>query len=130
VAGNGTAGAALNQLDIPRGIYVDESDNDTLYIADGANHRVMKWLANATNGKIVAGGNGGGALYTQVYSPLDVFVDSFGTVYVSEYNNNRITKWLNGATNGTLVAGTGGGGTGSTQLSGPSAIRFDENGNL
>ena len=54
-------GSALNQLIIPRGIYVDESDNDTLYIADCNNNRVMKWLVNATNGTIVAGGNGAGA---------------------------------------------------------------------
>ncbi|CAF0799091.1 unnamed protein product, partial [Didymodactylos carnosus] len=62
VAGTGTAGAALNELNTPWGIYVDESDNDTLYVVDYANHRVMKWLANATNGTIAAGGHGAGSL--------------------------------------------------------------------
>jgi sugar lactone lactonase YvrE len=130
VAGTGTPGAALNQLDRPSGIYVDESDNDTLYVADVVNDRVMKWLVNATSGIIVAGGNGSGTAYTNVGDPVDVFLDSVGSLYVSDYNNNRVMKWPKGATNGTLVVGTGTAGTGSTELNGPSGIDFDIDGNL
>jgi sugar lactone lactonase YvrE len=131
IAGSGTYGAALNQLNTPWGIYVDESDSDTLYVVDNGNNRVMKWLANATSGTVVAGGNGEGALYTQLNYPWSVIVDSSGTVYVSEFNNYRIVKWLKNANTGTLVAGISGStGLLPTQLQGPSGIRFDTNGNL
>jgi sugar lactone lactonase YvrE len=131
VAGTGVAGAGFDQLYQPWGIYVDESDNDALYVADFLNNRVMKWLPGATNGTIVAGGNGAGALYTQLYYPTYVFVDSFGTIYVSEYTNQRVTKWLKGASNGTLVAGiSGSAGFTSQQLYTPVAFRFDTNGYL
>jgi sugar lactone lactonase YvrE len=131
VAGTGTAGPALNQLNVPWGVYVDESNGDTLYVADSNNNRVMKWLVNATNGIVVAGGNGAGALYSQLYSPTDVFVDSFETMYISDYYNSRIVKWLKNATNGTLVAGiSGSAGTMSSQLYGPAGIQFDTNGYL
>jgi len=120
----------LNQLDVPWAIYVDESDNNTLYVADYDNHRVMKWLANAINGTIVAGGNGCGTSYTQLCYPTGLFVDTFGTIYVGDSGNNRIMKWLKGATNGSLVAGTGIAGVTPMQLSDPIGIRFDMNGNL
>jgi hypothetical protein len=90
----------------------------------------MKWPANATNGTIVAGGNGGGSLYTQLDAPRGVFVDSFQTVYVGDQGNYRVVKWLKGATNGTLVVGTGISGTTPTQFNQPSVITFDTNGNL
>ncbi|CAF1636528.1 unnamed protein product, partial [Adineta ricciae] len=131
VAGTGIAGSALNQLNTPWNIYIDESDNDTLYVSDYNNHRVMKWLANATNGTVVAGGNGAGLLYTQLTYPQGVFVDSFGTVFVADYGNHRIMKWLKGASNGTLVAGvSGSAGNTAMQLYGPSGIQFDKNGDL
>ena len=131
VAGTGVAGAGLNQLSSPWGIYVDESADDALYVADYANNRVMKWLPGATNGTIVAGGNGAGALYTQSYNPTFVFVDSFGSVYISELTNQRITRWLKGANNGTLVVGiSGSAGATSQQLDNPGAFQFDTLGNL
>jgi sugar lactone lactonase YvrE len=130
VAGTGKAGSGFDELDTPQGIYVDEYDNDTLYVVDRANSRVMQWLVNSTNGTIVAGGNGAGANYTQLNYPRSVSVDSFGTVYVSDAYNNRIMKWLKGADNGTLVVGTGIGGNASWDLNQPTGFRFDTNGNL
>lgn len=131
MAGTGVAGSALNQLNTPWNIYVDESDSDALYIADYANHRVVKWLPNATYGTVVAGGNSAGSLYTQLTNPQAVFVDSFGTVYVADYGNDRIMKWLKNANNGTLVAGiSGSSGNTGTQLNNPSGIYFDKNGDM
>ncbi|CAF1499032.1 unnamed protein product [Adineta ricciae] len=131
IAGTGVRGSALNQLDTPYNIYVDESDNDTLYVSDYYNHRVMKWLQNATNGIVVAGGNGAGSSYTQLTNPQGVFVDSFGTIYVADYGNHRIMKWLKGATNGTLIAGISGiAGNTAMYLSNPSGIQFDKNGDM
>lgn len=131
VAGNGTEGTALNQLNTPWGIYVDETDNDTLYVADCFNHRVMKWLANATSGTIVAGGNGNGSLYTQLNYPEGIVLDSSGTIYIGDSHNERIVKWPKDATTGILVAGISGqSGATPTQLYNPAGIRFDRNGNL
>jgi len=130
VAGTGTSGSGLNELNFPAGIYVDETDNEALYIADSNNNRVMKWPANAASGTIVAGGNGPGSDYTQLLSPYDVVLDSSGTVYVSDLGNNRIMQWAKGATNATLVAGTGISGNAPFELNMPIGIRFDTNGNL
>jgi sugar lactone lactonase YvrE len=91
----------------------------------------MKWLPGATNGTVVAGGNGAGSLNTQLYYPEGVFVDSFGTVYVTDYGNDRVMKWLKNANNGSRVVGvSGSAGTSAMQLNGPSAIRFDTNGHM
>jgi len=56
VAGGRDAGSALDQLNFPFGIFVD--DNQTVYVADFANHRVVKWNRGASTGELVAGGNG------------------------------------------------------------------------
>jgi sugar lactone lactonase YvrE len=53
VAGGNGRGKKLNQLSSPRGIFID--DNQTIYIADFMNDRIVEWEFNATNGKIVAG---------------------------------------------------------------------------
>ena len=42
IARNGMAGSALNQLDVPQGLFVDFDLN--LYVADRDNHRIQKFL--------------------------------------------------------------------------------------
>jgi hypothetical protein len=49
-------GSATNQFNWPRHIVFDSSEN--LYVADTGNHRVMKWEPGASEGTVVAGGNG------------------------------------------------------------------------
>ena len=51
-AGNGK-GSQLNQLNCPTGIYVD--DDQTIYIADRLNHRIVEWKSGTTSGNVVAG---------------------------------------------------------------------------
>ncbi len=58
VAGGNGWGKRLNQLNYPRSMYVDE--NQTVYVADRWNHRIVEWKKGATSGEVVAGGNGGG----------------------------------------------------------------------
>ncbi|CAF1556052.1 unnamed protein product, partial [Rotaria sp. Silwood1] len=57
VGGNGW-GSETNQLTSPWGLYVD--DDQTIYVADRLNHRIVEWKSGATNGKVVAGGKGEG----------------------------------------------------------------------
>ncbi|CAF4550426.1 unnamed protein product, partial [Rotaria sp. Silwood2] len=58
VAGGNGKGNGINQLSNPWGLYVD--DDQTIYVADGWNHRIVEWKWGATSGQVVAGGNGQG----------------------------------------------------------------------
>ena len=116
VAGGNGQGSALNQLDEPYGIYVDNFKN--VYVADFYNHRIVKWAPGASSGEIVAGGNGQGSALNQLNGPRDVLVDSQSRVLVSDYYNHRVTRWAT-PTTGVIVAGQGGLGSGLNQLSNP-----------
>ena len=56
VAGNGTNGTSLNQLDYPYGIWVDSSFN--VFVAEYNNHRITRWAPGASPGVVVAGISG------------------------------------------------------------------------
>ncbi|CAF5135690.1 unnamed protein product, partial [Rotaria sp. Silwood1] len=56
VAGGNGYGNGTNQLNFPWGLCVD--DDQTIYVADCWNHRIVEWKYGATNGKVVVGGNG------------------------------------------------------------------------
>ncbi|CAF4385111.1 unnamed protein product, partial [Adineta steineri] len=58
VAGGNRRGDRPNQLNGPTFIFVDE--DQSVYVTDRKNDRVMKWRKDAKEGKIVAGGNGQG----------------------------------------------------------------------
>ncbi|CAF4313720.1 unnamed protein product, partial [Rotaria magnacalcarata] len=55
VAGGNGQGNGINQLSNPCGLYVD--DDQTVYVADRDNHRIVEWKSGATSGQVVAGGN-------------------------------------------------------------------------
>ena len=59
IAGSNFAGNATNQLRNPTAIIFD-SKNDTLYVADTTNARIVTWQIDADYGVLVAGGNGNG----------------------------------------------------------------------
>ncbi|CAF5104091.1 unnamed protein product, partial [Rotaria sp. Silwood1] len=73
VAGGNGKGSETNQLNGPYGLYVD--DDQTIYVADCQNHRIMEWKSGATNGKVAAGGNGEGNGAHQLSFPYDVIID-------------------------------------------------------
>ena len=72
-------GSNLNQLHSPQGIYIDSSN--TLYIADSNNFRVLKWTLGASEGTVVAGGNGSGSANNQLAYPGDFVIDSSNNLY-------------------------------------------------
>ncbi|MCD6180256.1 MAG: T9SS type A sorting domain-containing protein [Bacteroidales bacterium] len=125
--GNGDYGGALNQVDGPRGIFVDLDGN--IYVSERGNHRVSKWAPGATEGVVVAGGNGGGSAANQLYLPFGVFVDLDGNVYVADAGNHRVQKWTPGATEGTTVAGGNDYGSAANQLD-PAGLFVDLDGNI
>ncbi|CAF5013461.1 unnamed protein product, partial [Rotaria socialis] len=104
VAGGNGQGGGLNQLNVPRYLFVDRQQN--VYVADRDNHRVMKWNKGAKEGIVVAGGQGQGNALTQLYCPNGIFVDTWGTLYVADTWNHRVMRWTQGdKKQGTVIVG-------------------------
>ncbi len=88
MAGGNGRGNQLNQLYFPFSICLD--DDQTIYIADWGNHRIVEWKCNATNGRIVADGNGGGY---QLNYPINVIIDKKKNSFIiSDPNNKRVIQ--------------------------------------
>ncbi|CAF1136075.1 unnamed protein product [Adineta steineri] len=128
VAGGSGKGDQLNQLDRPTFIFVDE--DQSVYVSDCHNHRVMKWRKDAKEGTIVAGGNGEGRNLNQLYYPEGVTVDDLGKIYVADCWNHRGMRWYEGKEEGEIVVGGNGQGSQSNQLNHPMGLSFDEERNL
>ncbi|CAF0998839.1 unnamed protein product [Adineta steineri] len=128
VAGGNGKGDQLNQLNFPAYIFVDE--DQSIYISDQNNNRVVKWRKDAKKGTIVAGGNGKGERLNQLSSPQGVIVDHFGQIYVADFCNHRIVRWREGKKEGEIIVGGNGKGNQSNQLNVPMGLSFDNEGNL
>ncbi|CAF1194116.1 unnamed protein product [Adineta steineri] len=90
VAGGNGQGDQLNQLNYPTFIFIDEEQS--VYVSDRSNHRVMKWRKDAKEGKIVAGGNGEGGNLSQLFKPQGIIVDHLSQIYVTDWGNNRVMR--------------------------------------
>ena len=92
VAGGNGEGHGSNQLNTPLGLYVD--DDQTVYVADLSNDRIMEWKTGVTSGKVVAGGHGTGNGFHQLHRPLAVIVDKESdSLLISDSANKRIVRW-------------------------------------
>ncbi|CAF4728290.1 unnamed protein product, partial [Rotaria socialis] len=129
VAGGNGQGGGLNQLNMPRYLFVNR--DHSVYVSDNWNHRVMKWVEGAKEGIAVAGGQGEGNALTQLSYPYGIFVDTFGTLYVADSQNHRVMRWTQGdKKQGAVIVGGNGQGEGANQLSYPWGLSFDRHGNL
>ncbi|CAF0937024.1 unnamed protein product [Adineta steineri] len=129
VAGGNKQGNELTQLNYPTFIFVDE--DQTVYVSDRLNHRVMKWRKDAKEGIIVAGGNGQGKNINQLSHPRGVVVDDLGQVYVADSQNHRIMRWCEGKEEGEVVVdGNGKGENQSNRFTCPTGLSFDDEGNI
>jgi hypothetical protein len=91
VAGRNGQGNGINQLSDPGGLYVD--DDQTIYVADVSNHRIVEWKRGATSGQVVAGGNGEGSGAHQLSNPRDVIVDQErDSLIICDYSNKRVVR--------------------------------------
>ncbi|UJR11741.1 hypothetical protein I4U23_015922 [Adineta vaga] len=88
VAGGNGKGSQLNQLNSPSFIRVDK--DQSVYISDQQNHRVMKWRKDVREGIVVAGGNGWGNNLNQLNGSEGLFVDEWNQIYVADWGNHRI----------------------------------------
>ncbi|CAF4912645.1 unnamed protein product, partial [Rotaria magnacalcarata] len=104
VAGGNREGDATNQLHWPYGLFVD--DDQTVFIADTYNHRIMQWKnGDTTNGQVVAGGKGAGNGLHQLYHPTDVLIDKKTSLIICDGGNRRIVRWsrCSGTTQGEIL---------------------------
>ena len=93
IAGGNGEGNSLNQLHWPHGIYVDYHQQ-VIYIADWANHRIMKWKLGENSSEIVAGGYGQGNRIDQLKTPTDVIVDhSTKSLIICDNGNARVLRY-------------------------------------
>ncbi|CAF4630358.1 unnamed protein product [Rotaria socialis] len=92
IAGGYGKGYGLNQLNRPCGIYVD--DDQTVFIADTDNHRIVEWQIGEKTGQIVAGGNGAGNRIDQLYQPTNVVLDNeTNSLIICDCGNQRVLRW-------------------------------------
>jgi hypothetical protein len=124
-AGNGTGGAAANDLNGPQGIFVDFQFK--LYVADTDNDRIQTFMPGNLTGTTVCV-NITSASPTTLSKPTGVVLDADGYLFIVDMNNNRI---IGQSSNGfRCVAGCGASGSSQNQLKHPQALSFDSNGNL
>ena len=77
-------------------------DNNTLYIADTGNNRVVVVRPGSTNATAIIGSLGNAS--NQLSSPTDVFVTST-SIYILDTLNYRVQRCSRNGSNGTTVAG-------------------------
>ncbi len=94
-------GNRLDQLNYPTYIFVDREQS--VYVSDRYNHRVMKRKLGAKEGIIVAGNQTEGNSLKQLSCPTGIVVDQLGAVYVADSNNHRVMRWSKEAVQGSIV---------------------------
>ncbi|CAF3990515.1 unnamed protein product [Rotaria sp. Silwood2] len=108
VAGGNGQGSGMNQLYHPNGLCID--DDQTIYIAEYWNQRIVEWKCGAKTGRVVAGGNGGGNRLDQFYCPTDVIIDKErDSLIICDYVNDRVVRWprQNGTTGEMIISNVG-----------------------
>ncbi|CAF4042345.1 unnamed protein product, partial [Rotaria sp. Silwood2] len=106
VAGGNGTGNGFNQLGRPSSLCIDH--DQSVYVADFDNHRIVKWKKGATKGNVVAGGNAEGFRTDQLYSPTDLIIDNErDSIIICDYNNLRVVRWprQNGKQGEVIVSG-------------------------
>ncbi|CAF1289101.1 unnamed protein product [Adineta ricciae] len=123
-------GSELNRLNCPRYLTFDATET-YMFIADDAQHRIMRYLTNATtgdNGVLVAGGNGVANQNTSLNIPWGIhYMPSVSNdLFITNYGGHSVMRWTPGASSGIFVAGVPGvSGSNSTLLNNPMGIKFD-----
>jgi hypothetical protein len=123
-AGTGCAGSNPNELNNPRGIFVDI--NFDLYVADCTNNRIQYFQSGQLNG-ITKAGNGATNPIT-LSCPTGLTLDMDKYLFIVDSGNHRIIG--SGPTGFRCVAGCFGQGSAPNQLNSPQSMAFDSNGNI
>ena len=62
---------------------------------DTVNNRILRWESGASEGTVVAGGNGKGSALNQIHFPQDSHIDDNGDIYIADGYNNRVQRIQN-----------------------------------
>ncbi|CAF3859332.1 unnamed protein product [Rotaria sordida] len=136
IIGNGSNGFSLNQLNNPGDVFI--GNDDTIYIADTSNHRILSINISSINngtyyGNVIAGiTNTPGTTSQTLKNPKGIYVDSDKNLYIADTNNCRVQYWRYGSSNGSTVAGNANGSPGAAldKLSQPYAVYVDQSKNI
>jgi sugar lactone lactonase YvrE len=90
----------------------------------------MKWVKDAIEGILVAGGQGSGQDSAHLWCPSGIIVDNEGTIYVADSQNHRVMRWCKEAREGVPIAGGHGQGEKAYQFNEPKCLSFDNRGDL
>ncbi|CAF4080927.1 unnamed protein product [Rotaria sordida] len=103
IVGGNRRGNATNQLYDPNDLYVD--DDQTIYIVDFVNHRIVEYKCGATTGRVVTGEYGSGNRSNQLNTPTDMIIDKEKDSIINcNYNNKRVVRWpRQNGTNGEII---------------------------
>ncbi|CAF1071313.1 unnamed protein product [Rotaria sp. Silwood1] len=103
IVAGGSWGTANNKLAYPSGLDVD--DEQTVYVTDPFNHRIMAWKYGATTGEIIAGhGYGANGLLS---TPTDVIIDrKTDDLIICDAGNRRVIRQsrLNSTNGQTIIS--------------------------
>lgn len=93
VAGGNGVGFRLDQFDNPCSVHVDD-DEQSVIVTDTRNHRVVEWKFGASEGQVVAGGNGPGSELNQLNAPVDAILNAKkDAIIVCDQINGRVVSW-------------------------------------
>ena len=93
VAGGYENGDLPYHLPFPTGVYIDD-DDQSIYITEWSNHRVVQWKYNSEDGEVVAGDNGQGNRLDQLNWPSDLIINkSNDSLIICDQQNRRIVRW-------------------------------------
>ena len=84
--------AGWGQLNNPYAVQLD-SFGLNMFIADTMNHRILVWLNEGLQGRIIAGNGTAGNSLFQLDTPTQIRFDSNYNLYVVDTNNHRIQRF-------------------------------------
>ncbi len=124
-AGTGSRGSEFNELNGPRGIFVDVKFD--LYVSDCFNNRVQLFQSGESNGITVAGYGSPNPTINLNY-PTGIVLDAEKYLFIVDSDNDRIVgSSLDGF---RCLVGCYGHGSQSNRLSSPNSFSFDRSGNM
>jgi sugar lactone lactonase YvrE len=92
VAGGKRWGNDLSHLNFPSGIWVD--DDETVYIADYSNNRLLEWKSGAKSAEVVAGEGQKNDRSERLRNPVDVIYDkATDSFIIADEGNRRVVRW-------------------------------------
>ncbi|CAF1170636.1 unnamed protein product [Adineta steineri] len=124
-AGKGSLGSGSNQLNEPRGIFVDV--NLDLYVADCKNNRVQLFQSGESNGITVAGT---GLISPRITldCPTGIILDAEKYLFIVDEGSSRIFR--SGLDGFRCLVGCYAVSSKSNQLNNPVGLSFDHSGNM